>query len=130
MQHLVFRWQNINTCFKSNLSFDNEYCNCGKFTYQNFQFKIIQPKKFVFEGDQQKLLWVNFFNNEISSPVKCEIQPDNGSDRYAAKCKHCLSSEHTLNTQQSSTGAYIASNKTQRINIWLLFLIAITDILT
>ena len=38
-----------------------------------------------------------FFNNVIiSSLVKCERQPDNGSDRYAAKCKHHLSSEHTF----------------------------------
>ena len=67
-----------------------------KFTSQNFQFKIIQPKNFFFESDRQKFLWVNFFNNVIiSSLVKCERQPDNGSDRYAAKCKHRLGSEHT-----------------------------------
>ena len=29
----------------------------------------------------------------LSSLVKFE---DNGSDRYAAKCKHCLGSEHTF----------------------------------
>ena len=44
-----------------------------------------------------KFYWVNFFNNVILSwLVKCEKQPDNGSDRYAAKCKHRLGSEHTF----------------------------------
>ena len=32
----------------------------------------------------------------ISSLLKCENQPDNASDRYAAKCKHHLGSEHTV----------------------------------
>ena len=56
--------------------------------------------------------------------------------------EHCLGSEHTFKTTaeflQSSfywlrvaARALIlhASNETQRINVWLLFLIAITDIL-
>ena len=30
------------------------------------------------------------------SLVKCEKQPDNGNDQYAAKCKHRLGSEHTF----------------------------------
>ena len=58
----------------------------------------------------------------------------------AAKCcyKHHLGSEHTFkhtaeflqsSTESSSAGAYSANNETQRINVWLLFLIAITDIL-
>ena len=69
-------------------------------------------------------------------------KPDNGSDRYAAKCKHHLGSEHTFKHTaeflQSSfyrprvavqTLILHASNEIQRINVWLLFLIAITDIL-
>ena len=51
-----------------------------KFTSQNFQIKIIQPKKFL----SLKVI-VNFFDNVIIPLlVKCEKQPDNGSDRYAA----------------------------------------------
>ena len=73
----------------------------------------------------------------------------NGSDRYAAKCKHRLGSEHAfkytaksffsqlpiaklLSAQSSSVGWRLrlhASNETQHINVWLLFLIAIIDIL-
>ena len=54
-----------------------------KFTSQNFQ--LFSQKIFVFEGDRRKFLWVNFSNNVIMSLlVKCEKQPDNGSDRYAA----------------------------------------------
>ena len=69
-------------------------------------------------------------------------QPDNGSDRYAVKYKHRLGSEHTFKRTAEflQSGFYRprvaarpltlhASNETQRINIWLLFLIAITDIL-
>ena len=38
-----------------------------------------------------------FFQNVIiSSLIKCKRQLDNGSDLYAAKCKHRLGSEHTF----------------------------------
>ena len=86
---------------------------------------------------------MNFFKqcNNIFTR-QCKKQPDNGSDQYAAKYKHHLGSEHTFKHTaeflQSSfyrprvaTRALIlhASNETQRINVWLLFLIAITDVL-
>ena len=89
--------------------------------------------------DENFCKWI-FSNNVISLLVKCKKQPDNGSNRYAAKCKHRLGSEdtfkHTAEFLQSSfywprvaAQALIlhASNETQRINIWLLFLVAITD---
>ena len=86
---------------------------------------------------------MNFFNYVIiSSLIKCEKQPDNGSDRYAAKCKHRLGSEHTFkHTAEFLQSSFYwprvaawalilhASNETQRINDWLLFLIAITNLL-
>ena len=114
------------------------YHNSGKIHLLKFSIQNYSTKKiFVFEGDRRKFLWVNFFNNVILSwLVKCKKQPDNGSDRYAAKCKHRLGAEHTyLNTQQSFFGKasigpeYSASNKTQCINVWLVFLIAIIGIL-
>ena len=40
-----------------------------------------------------------------------------------------VSSVKLLSAQSSSAGIYSASNKTQRINVWLVFLIAITGIL-
>ena len=91
-----------------------------------------------------KIFIGDFFNNVIiPSLIKCERQPDNGSDRYAAKCMHRLGSEHSFKhtakfLQSSFYRPRIAAraltctarNKTQHINVWLLFLIAITDILT
>ena len=69
-------------------------------------------------------------------------KPDNRSDQYAAKYKHRLGSEHTFkhiaeflqsSFYQPRVAAWAlilhASNETRRINVWLLFLIAITDIL-
>ena len=70
------------------------YHNSEKFTSQNFQ--LFNLKIFVFEGDRQKIFMGEFFNNVISSLVKCERQPDNGNDRYAAKFKHHLDSEPTF----------------------------------
>ena len=68
--------------------------------------------------------------------------PDNGSDHYAARCKHHLGSEHTLkHTAEFLQLSFYrprvavralnlhASNETQHINVWLLFLVAIIDIL-
>ena len=63
-----------------------------------FNSKLFNLKKiFVFKGDQRKFLWVNFFKqcNNIFTR-QCEKQPDNGSDRYTAKYKHRLGSEHTF----------------------------------
>ena len=88
-----------------------------------------------------KIFMGDFFNNVIiPSLIKCERQPDNESDRYAAKCMHRLGSEHTFKhtaefLQSSFYRPRIAAraltctarNETQRINVWLLFLIAITD---
>ena len=80
-----------------------------------------------------------FSNNVISSLVKCEKQPDNGSDQYAAKCKHRLGSEHkfkhTAEFLQSSfyrprvAARALIQHASNEINVWLLFLIAITDML-
>ena len=90
-----------------------------------------------------KIFMGEFFNNVIiSSLVKCGKQSDNGSDRYPARSKHHLGSEHTFkHTAEFLQSSFYrprvvpwvlilhVSNETQRINIWLLFLIAITDIL-
>ena len=58
------------------------YRNSGKIHLSKFLIQNYSTKKiFIFEGDQRKFLWVNFFNNVILSwLVKCEKQPDNGSD--------------------------------------------------
>ena len=78
----------------------------------------------------------------MSSLVRCKEQPDNGSDQYAARCKHRLGTEHTFkHTAEFLQSSFYrprvaarvlilhASNETQCINILVLFLIAITDIL-
>ena len=114
------------------------YRNSGKIHLSKFS---IQTKNF----SSLKVIGENFvgeFYVIISSLVKCKKQPDNGGDRYAAKCKHCLGSEHTFkHTAEFLQSSFYrprvaarapilhASNETQRINVWLLFLIAITDIL-
>ena len=74
------------------------YRNSGKIHLSKFSIQNYSAKKFSsLKVINENFLWVNFFNNVIlSSLVKCEKQPDNGSNRYAAKCKHCLGSEHTF----------------------------------
>ena len=121
------------------------YCNSGKIHLSKFSIQNYSTWKFfIFEGDRQKFCGWIFSSNVIKSLlIKCKKQPDNGNDRYASKCKHHLGSEHTFkHTAEFLQSSFYwlrvaaqalilhASNETQHINTWLLFLVAITDIRT